>query len=157
MFDLQHLPLGGGLVLTAAGYAAISYLVTGPLIGERTIARSGWAQACPAALHAGAARATTPTPRQNCRTIVGAMAQEFAPFCDLLAVVPPVEPAPRQTVSPQTRCACAASRTLDHRTAWALYAGSARLVTPPTIKALDSTLTQALHAPPCNPKPGGAS
>ncbi len=158
MFDPQNLPLSGGLILAAAAYAAISFFATGPLIAERAIAKSGWAEACPAALNVNAARQVTPTPQQNCQAIVGMVAREFAPFCDLLNVVPQAgTSSPSQTVSLQTRCSCAASVTLERRTAWALYAGSARLVTPPAIKNLDATLAQALNTLPCAFHEGGAS
>jgi hypothetical protein len=48
-----------------------------------------------------------------------------------------------------SRCACAASLTLENRTSWALYAGSARLVSPPDVVHLDAALTRALHSPHC--------
>ncbi|MEO0384163.1 MAG: hypothetical protein AAF234_11495 [Pseudomonadota bacterium] len=48
------------------------------------------------------------------------------------------------------RCACAATQVLsDERLSFALYAGSARLITPPAIDTLQSQLRVALSSPYC--------
>ncbi|MEZ5766181.1 MAG: hypothetical protein R3D69_19335 [Xanthobacteraceae bacterium] len=52
-----------------------------------------------------------------------------------------------------SRCACAAAVFLEEqRIPLALYAGSARLITPAPIKNLRSELSAALNAPQCTSK-----
>ena len=142
MFDLQNLPLSGGLVLAVAGYAAISFFVTGPLVGERTIAKSDWAETCPAALNAEILSQAEPapmTPRFDCNAILGWMGRDFQRVCAehgnpefKLPFQDQVQAQERalyeakqrrlemRAAQSGSRCACAASLALENRTAWAL-------------------------------------
>ena len=57
--DIQSMPAMGGTLVAALAYAGVSAFITGPLIGERMIEKSGWAQSCPT-LIVRAARAEEP-------------------------------------------------------------------------------------------------
>ena len=49
-----------------------------------------------------------------------------------------------------SRCECAVTTTLENRRVpLAIHAGSARLVTPPSIKLLESDLVASLNSPAC--------
>lgn len=174
MFDLQNLPVSGGLVLACAAYAGASFFVTGPMIAERTIAKSDWAEICPAELNAEVATQKPPepiVPRMDCVTAFGWMGHEFEQLCNGFGNPELKTPEQRMAEAQEralyeakqrqleqraaqspSRCACAANVALEDRTAWALYAGSARLITPAPVKNLDNTLVQALHTPHCTLK-----
>lgn len=171
MFDAHNLPVGGGLVLACALYAGVSYFGTGPLVGERTIEKSDWVETCQVSLEAevSANRPQAPlVPRLDCHSTLGLLGREFEAVCDrhgnpefklpfqdqLQAQERAVYEAKERRLAMRaaqsgTRCACAASLALENRTAWALYAGSARIITPPSVRNLDATLARALHTPHC--------
>jgi len=179
MFDLQNFPISGGLIMAAAGYVAISFFITGPLIGERTIAKSGWSESCPVALKSklSAQKPTVPmVPRMDCASTFGWLGQEFEQLCHGFGN--PEFKTPEQHMAEaqeralyemrnrqleqraaqsESRCGCAAALVLENQTAWALYAGSARLMVPPKIKDLESELTRILHSPHCALTDGGMS
>ena len=178
-FEPQGLPVSGGLFVACAAYAAISFFVTGPIIGERVIAKSGWMESCQLALDAeiSSQKPAAPiVPRVDCQSMVGWLGPVFETICTnhgnpelklpQQRMVEAQEQAlyeakERQLVNKAkqspSRCACAATLALENRIGWALYAGSARLVTPPKIKHLNTTLIGALHTPHCALKGGGTS
>ena len=144
--------------------------VTGPVVGERTIARSGWDQQCKAALKAEiVAQAPAPsfTPRLNCNAVMGlfgtqgqALCRQYGdrllPFTNQLQELETRKQAFRQKrmslaiSQSKNRCDCAAALTLEQkRVPLAIYAGSIRMVSPPAIKNLKSELITALRSPRC--------
>lgn len=169
-FDTTNLPIGGGFLMAGLAYVGISMFVTGPVVGERTIAKSGWNARCQTALHSElAANQSTPqfTPKIGCETIFGFYGEQGKAFCRRyggqfkLPFLDQLEQhklklhelkrkrlavAASQTGS---RCSCAVSVTLANRTPWAIYAGSIRLVMPPAIKNLNSELMTSLRSTYC--------
>ena len=82
--DVSTLPGGGALVVTGLIYAGISAFVTGPVIGARTIQKSGWNAQCAAGLNTQIstdAPAPTFTPQINCRSIFGWYGDQGDAFC----------------------------------------------------------------------------
>lgn len=175
MFMNGQMPqLGGGLVLAGTVYALVSMFFTGPMIAERMVERLEWAANCPrlVASEVAASQPVAPiTPRLGCDDVFGTLfGQEGADFCayygDVLENNPltksaeAFDQAQRDAQSMRrdmavsrasTRCECAVTTTLeDRRIPLAIYAGSARLVTPPSVKMLASDLEVNLNSPACS-------
>lgn len=166
--DSSGLPLGGGLVLGLAAYAAASLFVTGQVIGERMIERSDWAEQCRALVRADIEAqqpAVPPVPEVDCEKLTGGFGGLFGVDMRAICKMPGVGDAfdaprrlreaeaariSRAVAGAASRCDCAASLTLEEeRIVFALHAGSVRLITPQPVKALEARLTRALHAPQC--------
>lgn len=167
--DMNGLPIAGGAAVALILYAGVSLFVTGPLVGERTIEKSGWTQTCAHHVRHQAER-TQPSglalPKLDCATILGnGFGRQGAAFCELYGGGLPFaiigewqrqQGELRQSridhagSSATTRCDCAVNTVLeDRRTALAVYAGSFRLITPKPVKTLPSELRLALGAPSC--------
>jgi hypothetical protein len=176
MIDLTQIG-GGSAFIGAAFYAAFSYFASGPLIGDRTIQKSDWALTCQQALQDEVKLRTPPpafVPRLDCNGLLGLFGAEghevcrrhgnpSLPFLDqFLEQKRRLDDFQKQRLeaaiaSTTSRCDCARAHMLETKaSAWALYAGSARLVTPPAIKNLKSSLMTSLNAPLCQGI-GGAS
>lgn len=177
MFGDGNLPVTGGVTLTALVYGAISLFVTGPLIGERMIAKSGWEEQCRSGLVEAVRaeqRASVPTlPNLDCNSLFGSMfgaegsafcrkhGGDFSlPFADQLQaqkrraddlVRRKLEGAAAQAGS---RCSCAIAKTLtDERVPLAISAGSLRLVVPREVSdGLSVGLQTALGSRQCQMK-----
>ncbi|MEJ0017582.1 MAG: hypothetical protein WDN25_13650 [Acetobacteraceae bacterium] len=168
--DMTGLPALGGAALGLGVYALVSAYVTGPLVMERTTEKSGWARTCQQQVRNQTERQQSPgfvLPKLDyCAAILGGIygAQGEA-FCgkhggslpfNMLNDLQRQQEAARQSridqaaSSAATRCECAVSTVLeDRRTAFAIYAGSFRLITPMPVKALRSELRVALNSPAC--------
>lgn len=170
--DMGNLPIAGSALVAGLFYAGFAYFVTGPLIGERTIAKSDWPRQCQAELHRDLALSRPPAPAMpdlNCNSLFGnffgaegqAWCQAYGgsfqlPMMDVLQSAEAqkreqndrrIERAAAMT---QTRCECAAASVIESaRSSFALYAGSLRLVTPPAVNSLSTGLRTALSSPPC--------
>jgi hypothetical protein len=176
MIDLTQLGSGSALISIAA-YAAFSYFASGPLIGERTIQQSDWTLTCQGALQRELETRTPPpdfVPRLDCNGLLGLFGAEGREVCRRHGnpSLPFLDQALEQKqrlndfqrerleaaiASTANRCDCAHAHMLETRaSAWALYAGSARLITPPAIKNLKASLMTSLNAPLCQGI-GGAS
>ena len=173
-FDVNTLPGGGALIVTGLIYAGVSAFVTGPVIGQRVIIKSGWAEQCKISLQAQiSTKEPAPTfpPTIGCKSLFGWYGDQGAAFCrrygdrfklpfmdQLAAHQRRLKQARERRLtmaasSAPTRCACAASLTLEkQRVSFAIYAGSIRLITPTPIKNLRAALTSALHSPLCAQK-----
>lgn len=183
-FDANGLGLAPGMVLAALGYAAVSVLGTGQVIGERMIAKSGWMETCPAALRAAIDSerpALTPIPSKQKIDCKGAaltlFGPEVMPICGLIEGLPlPPDPAveaakarrrmeeaqnrrlTRLAAASGSRCGCAVSTLLEkERIAFGIHAGSARLMTPAPVADLTSSLAATLNSAPCAAQMGGLS
>ncbi len=175
MFADGNLPVGGGVMLTALAYGAISLFVTGPLVGERMIAKSGWEDECRAGLVRAIEaeqRASVPAiPDLDCETLFGTMfGAEGSRFCQrhgdfrlpftdqLQAQKRRAEEAVRRQLEGAaakagSQCSCAIARTLqDERVALAIAAGSLRLVVPRGASDLKVGLQSALGSDQCRMK-----
>ena len=171
----NNLPLSGGIIVAGFLYAGASLLVTGPVVGERLIEKSGWDKQCRAGIKADIVSrqpAASTAPRIDCSAILGSwMGREGKAWCALYGnqLLGPLgdqlDARQRQlkeanqrrlsnALSKSTsRCSCAAALALEEsRVSFGLYAGSIRLVSPLAIKNLKSTLTAALNAPLCSVK-----
>ena len=168
--DGNGLPVSGGVIVAGLIYAGVSMFVTGPVVGERTIAKSGWAQQCKAVLKSEIivqAPAPTFTPRLNCNALFGLLGDQGQAWCSmygnrLLPFTNQLEKLQSRKRAFQqkrmslaisqskNRCDCAAALTLEQkRVPLAIYAGSIRLVTPPAIRNLKSELITSLRSPRC--------
>lgn len=171
-FDTSNLPISGGVILAAVLYAGVSFFGTGQVIAKRTIETSDWGAACQSALQAEIFTRREPMtiiPRTDCKSVLGGFMPELGVLCtqygnpDLsggatsrlreqerrrrAAEDRRITLAASQTGS---RCDCAASVVTEDRLNWALYAGTARLFSPPAVTDnLTSELTRALHSPHC--------
>lgn len=172
MFGENSLPLGGSVIVGLFAYAAVSAFVTGPMIGTRMIEQSGWHESCPAALRADIEAQVSPSqpiPRMDCQSMLGRFMPELGTFCRELGNPDfggPMTGAMREqerlrreaeerrlsaaASRSASACSCAANVFLEEdRIAFALHAGSARLITPPEITSLESSLGRALRGPSC--------
>ena len=174
--DGSNLPIGGSIVLAAAAYAAISAFVTGPLIAERTIERSAWQAQCRADLKdalVAEENASAPAgeilPRFDCDSLLGMFGAEGRQVCrrygnpnfrlpgmdQLEARQNQMREIRRRRLDAAignvaSRCACAAALTLEtRRIPFAIYAGSARLITPAPVKNLSNELRSSLRSAVC--------
>ncbi len=171
----QTLPLGSGTFIAGAFYVAASLFVTGPVVGERTIAKSKWSEQCTVRLRQEIVTSlpeATPLPDLDCQSLLGWMGQRGMDVCrkhgnpalnlpfvnELQAHQRKLNQLKHERLKTKaegagSRCACAASVSLEkRRVAWALHAGSLRLITPPTLKNLNAELQAALQTPYCTPK-----
>ena len=83
-FDTTNLPIGGGFLLAGLAYIGISMFVTGPVVGERTIAKSGWDARCQTVLRSElAANQPAPqfAPKIGCETLFGFYGEQGKAFC----------------------------------------------------------------------------
>ncbi|MCA1241462.1 hypothetical protein LC092_03315 [Stappia stellulata] len=174
--DGHGLPIAGGALVAALLYGLTSAFVTGPLVGARLIDKADWAPRCEAGLHVAAARRDPPAarlPKIGCNTIFGIFGRDGDAYCavhghrfgrlpgaDLLdQIQTQAEDARRKRLEHAaseagTRCACAKTTLLeDKRIAFALHAGSLRLLTPPAVESLDAQLARTLASPACSLNP----
>ena len=172
--DFKDLPLSGVTLIAVLGYAGVSLAITGPLIVDRTVQKSGWIAQCQQGLFdefSSVQEAPAFIPSLDCSSIFGLFGREGQKFCQQCGNVklPFVDQLNdhKQKIQNQNearlgaaakmsayRCDCALSTTLETRKIpFALYAGSARLITPMAIKNLSSELQTSLHSPLCAGKP----
>lgn len=165
------MPIAGGVMFAGLLYAGASMFITGPVIGERTIEKSGWPATCASQIRANV-EADKPAPPIRlpnlCGLIFGIYGRDGAAYCDMHGhhfdnpankILGGIEEQKRKVHERRlahaaskagSRCECAVTTTLEaQRVPLALYAGSLRLVTPPSVKALSSELTTALNSPRC--------
>ncbi|WP_306258395.1 hypothetical protein [Pararhizobium sp. IMCC21322] len=171
-FDQIIPPIGTGLFLTGAAYAAFSALVSGQVIGTRVIEKSNWMPRCEQALVLAAKQDAptfqTPVPTPDCNSIMGMFAgPEGKQLCNIVGPLfqnPLAGQIEKQNqelkdaynarlknaaAHASSSCKCAVNVQLEDRMPWALYAGSARLITPSKIRNLDAELFAALSSPVC--------
>jgi len=166
--DASTLPISGGVLLFTVGYAALSALVFGPEISDREIARSSWPTTCETAL-----RTNLEATRRPNRSIPqvpdlgGMLCSVYPELQGLCMQIPNPNAAAREAEMRLRqaeeerlrnaargigdRCSCAvAVYTESERLDLALYAGSARLITPNVIENREAALMRALRSPTCN-------
>ncbi len=173
--DANSLPLGGGIIIAGLLYAGVSVLITGQIVGERTINKTNWEPQCHAALKSemiASEAAPAFTPKLDCNSILGLFGTEGKRICrkhgnpqfnfplmdQINAQKQRVQALQQKRLSNAaskigSRCGCAMSVTLEkNRIPWAIYAGSIRTVTPSNIKNVQFELETALRSPLCNMK-----
>lgn len=171
--DFNNLPIGGMTLVTALVYGAFSLAVTGPLVIDRTIEKSGWIAQCQRSLHEeirASEDAPALTPQLDCDSIFGMFGREGRRFCGKygnfnLPVFDQLNDFQRRIQKQREarldqaaeasayRCDCAVSVTEEkNRIPFALYAGSARMITPTAVKNLSSELQTSLHSSACAAK-----
>lgn len=181
MFDLNSLPISGGVIVAGALWAGVSAFALGPLLSDRELIRDGWLGACEAGLQSDLAhqRATAPSntvPEFDCNSTFGllygdqgqALCQEYGNFSIPIPGLDSLREQERRAHEAETRridraaskagsrCECAASvYQAQNRLPLALYAGSGRLITPPQVKSREAELTRVLASPACAMKAEG--
>lgn len=171
MFEQNtSLPISGGVILSALVYTGTCLFGLGPLLGERTIKKSSWIESCKTGLQKQIEAKRTPRkviPKTDCRSMVGWLMPELSQLCtqygnpDLAGpfgglqeqqerLRKQAEDKRLSAIAAQSgsRCQCAASIVAQDY-AWALHAGSLRLITPPQIQNLNAELNRALYSPHC--------
>jgi hypothetical protein len=167
------LPITGGAVLAVALYAGVSLFVTGPLIGGRMVEKMDWAGQCAgqirAEVEAREPEASATLPRLGCEIFGVWHGEAGMSFCakhghvfednPVNRTIERLERAKREAQQKRmdyaasraaSRCDCAVTTTLENRrVSFAIYAGTARLVSPPSIIALGSDLATSLNTPAC--------
>lgn len=170
MLDMQSLPVSGGFILGTIAYVGFSVFIAGPLVAERTIENHKWPQICERQIRKNLelSQSVQPgIPDMKCNSLFGfhpGLSDICArygnptfsmPFLDVIQQqqerVREIEKKRLDNKAAQatSQCGCAASIVADNRTAWGLYAGSARLVEPSKVKNLNSELVTALNSPRC--------
>ena len=171
---VNNLPLSGGVVVAGLIYVGAS-LITGQIIGDRLIKKSGWDQQCIAGIKADIVSrqpAQSFVPKIDCNSIFGGfMGREGKAWCARYGdrVINPlgdlanarqrqIKEANQRRLSnalsrSTSRCFCAASLALENnRVSFAIHSGSIRMVSPPAVKNLKTTLVVALNDPLCTVK-----
>lgn len=162
-FDTHGSLLSGKAALACLVYIGASLYVSGPLIAERTIERSGWDTGCETAQEAYSSGREPALPSFDCHSLLGWLGPSGRELCDrhgtallnLPALVRQTQfgthaPPDEQTERNRSRCACAVNATLEqNRTAFAVYAGSVRLITPAAVRNLRTALSSSLHSRTC--------
>ena len=173
--DFSSSPISPGVVIGAALYAVVTVFGAGPMVGEREIAKLDWPALCEADVQADMSANAAPPPvsvvaELDCNSTLGTFfGREGAAFCQnhgnfdipipgadaIRAQERRVHEAQERRLTRAasqagSRCDCAASLyQAEHRVPLAIYAGSARVITPPQVRSLKSELTRALHSPHC--------
>ena len=171
---INNLPLSGGVVIAGLIYAGAS-LITGQIVGERLIEKSGWNQQCIAGIKADIVSrqpVASFMPRIDCNSIFGSfMGREGRAWCARYGdqIINPLgdlastrqrqlREANQRRLSnalskTSSHCTCAANLALEtNRISFALHSGSIRLISPPAVKNLKNTLVVALNNPLCSVK-----
>ncbi len=167
------LPITGSALLMAILYALISLFITGPLVGDRMVAKLEWGAQCARQIRTDLEAIEPPilsTPKLGCNEMFGWMfGREGAQFCDrhgnmfsdnpLNKMLEGADNAQRQAQQQRmglaasragSRCECAVTTTLEsRRIPFAIHAGSARLITPSSVQRLESDLVSSLNTPAC--------
>lgn len=174
-YETAGLPIAGGIILAGVLYALVSAFVTGPMIGERMAAKTGWERQCPAQIRADIISKSPPAPklpRLDCNMIFGLFGPDGEDYCRAYGRHFEDNPINRaldfsqdaaRNVQKQrmehaasmaeTRCSCALVLTIERRRVdLALHAGSLRLITPASVRGLHGELTNALNMPRCAAK-----
>ena len=171
--DNGSLPITGGALLAAALYAGTSLFITGPLVGERMVAKLDWDAQCVRNIRAELEAIEPPivsTPRLGCNEMFGWMfGAEGTQFCNrhgnifsdnpLNRMLEGADNAQREAQQRRmdyaasragSRCECAVTTTLEtRRIPFAIHAGSVRLITPSSVRLLESDLASSLNTPAC--------
>ncbi len=170
MFDMNSLPIPGGIIVAGVTWAVISGFAIGPFVAQRSIEISDWQAICQSGLRRSAvvqAPERQSMPDITCGDIMNIFGNGADSFCnqggnalfDLLKIDPLAgqkEQLRRREIArlariaelAPSRCSCAASVVGADRLKWGLYAGSARLFGGP--KNLQSDLKQALYSSACS-------
>lgn len=171
--DTGNLPIAGGALFAAALYAGTAFFITGQVVGERTITKSNWAGICQSEIRSNLEienPAPAQMPKLGCDALFGSwFGRDGAAYCDMHGHLFENNPINRalNSVSENkrkiqrkrmahaaskagSRCDCAVTTTLEkRRTAFAIYAGSLRMITPPSVKNLTSELKSSLNSAQC--------
>lgn len=173
--DFSALPISPGVVLGAGLYAVVSVFGTGQMVSEREIAILGWSAMCEADVRAEISATAAPPPvsavlELTCTNTFGAFfGRDGEGFCQAYGNFDiPIPGAnalreqerrlrdaeerrlARAASQVGSRCDCASALyQAENRVPLAVYAGSARAVTPPEVRNLTSELTRALRSPHC--------
>ncbi|MGJ8629113.1 MAG: hypothetical protein ACSHXB_19300 [Sulfitobacter sp.] len=173
--DFSAFSFSANVVFGAGLYAAMSVFGTGPLVSDREIAKLDWLALCEMDVLADISASAPPpsvsvVPELNCNTTLGTFfGREGKVFCrnhgNFDIPIPGatalreqerrVHDAEQRRITRAasqagSRCACASSvHQAEHRVPLAIYAGSARAITPPQVRNLKSELTRTLHSQQC--------
>ena len=172
--DFSTLPFSPLLVVVGLGYAVFSSEVSGPLMIDRELKKSGWHASCQSDLEADIRTWRGPEPlsmpRLDCESTFGTIyGDQGKAFCDNVGnfkiPIPGLDALrdqqdharameqrrmERAASNAPTACACAQDVFVSsERVSVALYAASGRLITTPALANRDAGLSRALNSPLC--------
>ena len=172
MIDLGRLPVDGGFLLGVALYAGAS-LLGGQLVAGRMVELAGWRPACEARIQASIVARTPAAERPrptDCAAKLGWLHPDIARLCHQFGnpdLEGPAEQARKlrraaearrlewEAAGAGSRCECAGLvYAREAMIPFAIYAGSARLISLPEVEAMEGGLRAALDAPACLPFAG---
>lgn len=165
-------PLFGPIGISALVYSLVMAFIIGPEIGKRTIEARHWSKICPTTIARKAEAEAGPVNQipqfDVCMMMFGLYGDDGEQYCRMHGdfwngpankLLDGVNQKNRQlqewridraTVDSQDRCSCASNLTLEkNRVSFAIYAGTARMVTPPSIDNLQSELKSSLSSSRC--------
>ena len=169
--DTSNLPVSGGVVVAGLIYVGVVTFGLAPMVAKRTIERTNWDTSCKAGLQAEISEQRSPPriiPKTDCKSIFGSFMPELGALCSKYGnpdfggpatqIIQAQERAKAEfenrrlrRIASQTtsRCECAVAIVSEKRV-WAIYSGSFRLITPPSVSNnLNSSLERALRSPQC--------
>lgn len=169
--EVSTLPGGAGFILSVAAYVGLSVLA-GQEIGEREIDALGWQALCEIEIKTEIDNRRTPksvVPEARCSDIFAWLGPDAVRLCketgdiDFNVLERQAEAKAharkkalkdkllgRLAAKAGTQCGCAAEiYQTENMMSLAVYAGSARLIIPPSVGNLERTLKVALATPQC--------
>ncbi|WP_299971487.1 hypothetical protein [uncultured Roseobacter sp.] len=178
MIDVANLPGGGSLLLSVVAYAGLSYL-GGQEMAERQIDKSGWYEACEHSILDDIDSRRKPVeilPEMRCDDTLGWLGRDVLALCHQFNNPDFNAPARRQEEAfnrrrqeledrrlgrlaskAGTQCSCAANVfKAENALSLSVYAGTARLITPPEVESLQQSLNVSLGTPQCQAIAEGA-
>lgn len=169
--DISSLPVSGGLLVAGALWAGVSAFALGPLVAERSAAQMDFEEHCQKSVVQNIyTNSLLPSvqPKISCNQVFGHMPSEYRQLMDAFgmgaacntldqmnAQKQRIEDLKQQRVQAATdqagsRCSCAISHfTQTNRGSLALYAGSARLITPSSVTDLQTSLMASANSEVC--------
>lgn len=171
MFDINTLPVSGGVIAAALVWAGASAFVLGPMVAERSAQKIGWQADCEQRVVSDI-KANAPAANEGtvlgCKDVLGALPPDynrlmkglgFGAACTLLDKTNEQKRRvadlkrlrlERAAAEAGSRCSCAVSHlTVSKRWEFALAAGSARIVVPSSVADIRASLLQSLASPSC--------
>lgn len=149
-------------------YALFSAFISGPIILEREVIKSGWHKQCQSTVKAEVIQSHPEpefVPRIDCKTIFGGFGKGSSGLCELVGPLDIILKQKYEALerakalneqrlqaklqAAGSRCKCPVSLLSERRIDVGLYSATARIVKPQLFKNLNSELMTALRSPHC--------
>ena len=165
--DTSNIPVSPTFMLTGAVIGVVFAFGVAPEIARREMARTNWHAICEADVSANIVATRKPARvLPQVPDLCGMIGGAFPELSELCAMVPDPNAAAKEverrlqeaetariqriTAGVADRCSCAESLYIENeRLSLALYALTARQITPSSVKSRDTALSRALHSTAC--------